>query len=283
MLMGNDDKFASDATLEVIHQAIRDNLPVAAVITNYREITTGRVFRRILRDGIVGAGVETAAKTYRNYAFVSGLVLRREDAIAARTEEWDGAEMYQMFIGSRAIASGGRLLGLTEVAVLKDIQIVGVQVDTYRNRRVVYCDHITERVLPVSELPAVVWNAIAPLAEPGDRPKLAWSILRQMLLYTYPYWMVELRRVHSFRYAFEVCLGMRCRHLTRRMEVPWSVRLATRLLHAALSVVGLLFPLVVFDKLSPWLHKLAKRRSDPAKPGRRSRFKGGTAATKPHA
>ncbi len=261
VLMGNDDKFADRETLDLLHTRIVEHTPVSAVITNYKEIPSGRVFRRILRDGVVGSGVGVATRCYRNYAFVSGLVLRRSDAIHHRTEEWDGSEMYQMFLASRIVAAGGRLLGLERVAVLKDIQIAGLEVDSYKNRKVVRSQRLTERVLPLSQIPSLVYSAVAPFAPDGKRSRAAAQVLRQMLLFTFPYWMVELRRVNGFRYAFEVCLGMRPRNLTKRMIITSRVRWVTCCLFLFSSVVGLLFPIKLFDKLSPRLHALAKRRT----------------------
>ena len=99
--------------------------------------------------------------------------------------------------GSRMVASGGRLLGLTQVAVLKDIQLPGLEVDSYRNRKVTYSTRFTERVMPLCQIPSLVWNAVAPLAPESRRAPIAWHILKQMLVFTYLYWMVELRRVHG--------------------------------------------------------------------------------------
>jgi glycosyltransferase involved in cell wall biosynthesis len=271
VLMGNDDKFADETILELLHHRILEHAPVSAVITNYKEIPSGRVFRRVLRDGVVGTGADVATRTYRNYAFVSGVVLRRAEAIHHRTTDWDGSEMYQMFLGSRTVAAGGRLLGLTDVAVLKDIQIPGLEVDSYRNRRIEYSKYLRERALPVCQIPALVWNAVAPFAQEKRRGRIAWQVLRQMLLFTHPYWMVELRRIHGLRYAFEVCLGMRPRNLTKRMTLPFWARWAARGLFVASSAIGLSFPVSVFEKCSPLLHALAKRNGRP--PAARSGIK----------
>jgi hypothetical protein len=154
---------------------------------------------------------------------------------------------------------------LTDVAVLKDIQIPGLEVDSYRNRKIEYSQHLSERVLPLCQIPALVWNAVAPFAPEKDRTLIAWRVLRQMLLFTHPYWMVEMRRVHGFRYAYEVCLGMRPRHLTKRMVVPFWLRWATRGLFVVSSAAGLGFPVSLFQKWSPFLHALAKRKG--SRPG----------------
>ena len=47
------------------------------------------------------------------------------------TDKWDGSEMYQMFIGTRIIAQGGRLLGLADITVGKNVQVPGEEVDSY--------------------------------------------------------------------------------------------------------------------------------------------------------
>jgi len=77
------------------------------------------------RDRNQGSGAETAALNFRNFAFVSGILLARELAQKHATEKWDGSEMYQTFLATRIIAEGGRLLGVADAIAAKSIQIPG--------------------------------------------------------------------------------------------------------------------------------------------------------------
>lgn len=109
LLMGNDDELASPQILQFLHDQILAHRHPGVVITNYLEIKSGTVVRRMRRAGDLGAGPEVAAANFRNYSFVSGVLLDRAAALRHRTESWDGSEMYQMYLGTRIVAEGRSL------------------------------------------------------------------------------------------------------------------------------------------------------------------------------
>ena len=257
LLMGNDDCFAKNDTLETLNRELLSHPEVGVVMTNYAEYGTGRVYRRVPNSRLVGAGPEVAASRYRNFSFVSGILLRTDRAKAHATAKWDGSEMYQMYIGCRIIAEGLDLLELKDVAVLMGISVDGESVDSYASRPPIRPCPITERRLPLTQLPGLVHDAVAPYA--AARPaRLALKVFAPFLMLTYPYWLVEYRRVQSWPFATGVALGMRPRNLFERTTIPPFCRWLLALVYLAVTAAGLSFPIGVFDRLRPWFYRVAK-------------------------
>ena len=258
MLFGNDDTLADSNALTFLSESLACwDFPEVA-LTNYLELSTGRTMRRVSRTGILGAGPETALANFRNFSFVSGIVLERERAQRVRTERWDGSEMYQMYLGCRIVALGGRLLGIEQVLVHKDVQIRGEVADSYARKPRVPCCGILPRRLPLSQYAAVALDAITGSTNRVDRELYARQLLQQVLLFTYPPWLVEYRQVQSWRFALEVALGMNPEILLQGGKVSSFVRAYLWSLYLAVNVAGLLVPGRLFAALRPWLYRWAK-------------------------
>jgi hypothetical protein len=257
-LLGNDDSLASPKVLEDLHQEIDRCAPVSVVITNYAEHRTGRLFKRMPRAGIVGSGPVIAAQAFRNFSFVSGVLLRAEEAKRFSTSQWDGSEMYQMFIGCRMIAAGGRLLGIEDVCVRKDIVIEGETVDSYSSKPRLSGCSIQERRLPMGEILPLVAAAVGPYQTGEAREQTVVAIARQVLVFTYGFWLVEFRRVQSWRYAVGVYLGLRPRNILRGIDVSRWKRAWIVCLYAMTGLVGLTIPIRLFSAVQKHLYAIAK-------------------------
>lgn len=107
LLMGNDDALSNSDSLQAIRNELVRFEPVAAAITNYRELTSGKIYRRMAKTGVLGCGPRVAVSNFRNYSFLSGVILRADAARKCATRALDGSEMYQMFLGTRLVAAGG--------------------------------------------------------------------------------------------------------------------------------------------------------------------------------
>jgi glycosyltransferase involved in cell wall biosynthesis len=263
-LMGNDDRPATVDEFQLLHDDIVKHGDVGVVISNFYSLTNGKPVRRMVKTGIVGAGPWVAAANYRNFGFVTGVVLDGPRARALSTNKWDGSEMYQMHIGSRIIAEGKPLLSLERVSVAKDIQIPGEMVDSmYRAPRVDPCP-IIERKHTLHFFPGLVYDAVEQFVEPERKQEILEFIVRQMLIYTYAFWILEYRRVQSWKYAAGIALGMRPRNIMQprtsapRTELSAPRRARVGLLYGAVTLAGLAAPLTLYDRAKPALFKLAK-------------------------
>ena len=179
--------------------------------------------RRMQRTGSPGGGPKVAASNFRNYAFVSGVVLHGARARELSTNRWDGSEMYQMYLASRIVAEGRALLSLERVAVLKDIQLPDQTQDSYATKPRIDPCPIIERKHTFHLLAPLVVDAIAPSASGDELNALREYVIAQVLMFTYPFWIVEYRRVQSWNYALGICLGMRPRNLAKVGELDRCV------------------------------------------------------------
>jgi glycosyltransferase involved in cell wall biosynthesis len=257
-LLGNDDLLATNATLEQVGTTVRAHDFPEVVVANYHELSSGCDFRRVGQTCLIGQGVEAAIANFRNYSFVSGVLLDRQLAQEYATDKWDGSEMYQTFLASRIVAGGGRLFGIAETIVLKDIQIEGERVDSYARRDRVENCRICERVLPLSRLGQVVVDGISPGVSNVNGAMR--RIFRQLLLFTYPPWLIEYRRIQSWRYAMGIALGMRPRNILGGLQANWPTRIYIHAIYIVATIGGLIFPIRLFERLKPRLHIFAKRR-----------------------
>lgn len=259
LLHGNDDCLASATILEELHQEIQKYESIAVVIPNYEDWQTGQISKRIQKSCLVGSGVEVAATHFRNVAFVSGIIIDRSQAQRVHTDRWDGSEMYQMYVTSRIIASGGCLLELDKSVVRKDIQIPEESVDSYRKPRLNPCP-IVERKLPMAQIGPLVVDAIVPYASDSCRNKLIESIFLQLYLFTYPFWILEYRRVQSCKYSLGICLGLNPKNTFVNTGLSWIRSFKLHIVYVVTSTIALVFPLVFFESALPFAFKIAKTK-----------------------
>jgi glycosyltransferase involved in cell wall biosynthesis len=240
-LLGNDDALADADTLAQVYRGLVAAEPAAVVFTNFADYATGRVSRRVGRTAMVGAGPMVAAARFRKFSFVSGILLRRDVAQAAATTRWDGSEMYQMYVGSRLIAAGGRLAELDLVAVRKDIEIPGEAVDSYAKRQRVRVAGIPAQQIPLTSVARLMIDAIEPhLGRWRLRP--IGAILVQYFGLLHPYWLLEYRRVQSWRYAAGVARAMRPGRTLDGCRLSALERSLAAVVYFVTTVAGLVAP-----------------------------------------
>ena len=104
----------------------------------------------------------------------------------------------------------------------------------------------------------LVADAIRPYLEKSKGEQAVERIFWQILLFTYPFWIIEHRKVQSWKYAVGVCLGMKPRNLLEKAPLGWMRRLRLSVLYGLASVAGLLTPLWLFDLLQSRLYEQAK-------------------------
>jgi hypothetical protein len=256
LLMGNDDCLASPHVLRKLLDQLSAAPNVGAVVTNYVGGDDQRVSRRVRSRRLTKGTPMLAAQRFRNFSFVSGVLLRRDRALAHATAAWDGAEMYQMFLGSRIIAEGYELLELEDVTVVHGLQIRGETVDSYASRpRVCPCP-ITERPIPLGRMGALVYDAIRPFA--AGSSVWAAAIFLQIILFTYSFWIVEYRRVQSWPFAAGICLGLRPGRQLQGVPMPCLYRALLDASYLIVTLAGLLIPIKIFDRLRPRFYDFAK-------------------------
>ena len=259
LLMGNDDGLSETGTLQLIHDELVRFHPVAVAITNYRELWSGKVFRRMSITGVRGHGPDVATSNFRSYSFLSGIVLEGNGARKSATDAVDGSEMYQMFLGTRLVAAGGRFLAINHVCVDKDLSIPGEIADSYRLKPRLKPCPIVERVLPMGRLLEVIAVALEPYHLGAKLERHIVQVAGQLYRFTYPFWIIEYRRVQSWRYAFGVFIAMRPTRISKGLHLSWLAQFQLWLTYLVVGVIALGVPIRSFDILRPRLYAVAKR------------------------
>ncbi|MCO5167999.1 MAG: glycosyltransferase [Planctomycetes bacterium] len=259
VLLGNDDGLAGPDTLALLARDLATTPGVAVAVTNYRDAATGRLYRRARTTRGLAGGPALAARTFRNFSFVSGLVLATEGVRRHATDRWDGSEFYQMFLAARMLAEGGALLSIDRIVVDMGLQVPDQRVDSYARRPRTPRWPIVERRLNLDAIGRLVLDAILPFARNElERQRLIWRVMGQLYLFTYPFWLVEYRRVQSWSYACGVALGMRPRHSLQDVPAAAVTRAALGAIFGGVTAAGLTIPLGAFERLHEHLYGLAK-------------------------
>jgi glycosyltransferase involved in cell wall biosynthesis len=258
-LLGNDDALLNENALGRFHDLIEQYGPCGVATSNFQDYSTGVKVNRVQSTGNKGFGPQVAARHFRNFSFVSGVVLDRRAAQAFATERWDGSEMYQTFIGCSIIASGKPLLEIAEPLVRKDISLPNLRVDSYATRPRLRPCPIVERPIPLVQLARLTSDALRPYVSSVEQKRHNERILRQLLMFTYPFWLFEYRRVQSWRYAMGIALGMRPKRVASGLHLTRFHRLLVQFYYSAASLVGLMAPLWLFEYSRPLLYRFAKR------------------------
>lgn len=258
-LLGNDDCLANAQTLENLRADMDRFGSPQVVITNFERYDSGQVVRRVQKTGLAGSGSAAAASYFRNFSFVSGVVLNASSAQRHATSRWDGSEMYQMYIGCRLIAEGGKLLQLERVAIREGIKIQGETVDAYhRAPRLKPCP-IVERSIPLNCTGRLVADAIKPYSGAcSGQSRLNRFIFMQIYLFTLPFWLVEYRRVQSWKFALGIGLGMRPKRALEGVELTRIDGLALAALYGLMSLLALLVPVRFFRMMKNPLYRLGR-------------------------
>jgi len=257
LLMGNDDCLAADDTLGRLHAALEGLDDAGVLIANYAEYEDGKLYSRARGNGRVGAGPDIAIRNFRNFSFVSGIVLRTDRAQAHSNDRWDGAEMYQMFLGCRIIAEGYGLIEFADIAVRKSILVQGETVDSYAARAPERAPAIKERRIPLVDMGRLVFDAVRPYCGTASS-QAARRIVSQIIFFTYPFWVVEYRRVQSWQFAAGISLGMRPRNLLPKDGLSVPDRVYLHGCYLLSTVASLLVPRALFTALRQRLYVIAK-------------------------
>jgi len=258
-LLGNDDALADEDALADYQRALAGAPLVGVATSNFVDARTDAVIRRVHGTRLLPGGPHTAARVYRNFSFVSGVVLDRAQAQANATNRWDGSEMYQTYLATRILGDGSMLLYLDRVVVRMGVQVPGQAVDSvFARPRLDPCP-IVERRIPLSDMGRLVADALSPSLPADKWHRYAEWVIAQLYLFPYVYWLFTYRRIQSWRFALGICLGMRPRNVTAGLHLPAGARWRLTLVYVLASLSGLALPVSLFEALKRFLARLAKR------------------------
>jgi glycosyltransferase involved in cell wall biosynthesis len=269
LLLGNDDALKDDTTLEQMADRLRAHPAADVMLTNFEDFATGVATRRVDGTGMVGTGPRAAVSVFRKFSFVSGIVLRRRLAELARTDAWDGTEMYQMYVGCRMIAAGGGVLESDLSTIRKDIRVAGEDVDSFSRKPRQVLHGIPVQSIPVSRVAALVVSAIeSHLA--AERQRTLAGLMVQYYGFLYPYWLFVYRRVQSWRFAAGVARAFVPSRSLAGSNVPALTRAVAWTCFVASTIVGLLVPATTSAVLFRPAQRAARTAANLGRPAART-------------
>ncbi len=256
-LMGNDDGLIDSTVFERAAAKLEEQNFPAVLVCNWIEGVGQTTSARIPSSLNLGSGPEIAVQVWREYSFVSGVIFDGARIRAMASARWDGSEMYQMWLGARLVAEGGDYYGWSEALILKDLQVPGEIVDSYRQKKQV--PWFSERLHTLHFLARLNYDGIAPSMPVEQRPALAKRLIKTLYSTTYPFWLFEYRATQSWKFALAIALGMRPRHVAAELPLGLLSRTQISLRWLAVTLVGLILPVSLFNALKPMLHARVKR------------------------
>ena len=258
-VLGNDDALASPQTLSRVFESLRSMDFPEVAFTDYASWADPReVTRRSTGTKMLGAGPETALRNFRSLSFVSGLIFDRAASAGHETDRWDRSIYYQMYLGSRIVAAGGRMASISIPAVLKDIEIDGKHVVTYETKWANQPRSFKSRHSGLDSVIRVNAAAILPYVEERRHSQTVRRIVNQLLLTTYPYWVFEYRTVARWSFAVGIARGMRPSGFLREYELTSMDRFRICLIYLAATLAALTLPVRAFKRVDSRLASLAK-------------------------
>jgi len=260
LLMGNDDCFQNRDSLALIKKKIEANNFPEIVIPNYQDFSNHQVVKRIHHEQLHTGGIDDAKALYRSFAFVSGLVLKRNLFESYDSDCWDGTEMYQIGVGCAAILDGARTLTMVDAVIRKDIVVFGQAVDSYQNRPPKDAGWQIPLETTLTSLPVVLLEAfnVSKKIQPVDKHDGWMRCARGLYLYTFPYWIYNYKSAFGFKAAYRLFHTLKADAVASKNNhaKPANNLVSAYYLVAGLAILAL--PCKVFEWLRPLAYRIAK-------------------------
>jgi glycosyltransferase involved in cell wall biosynthesis len=259
-VLGNDDALPAKDTLSKLAAILTQlNYPDVSFTNFHLFAQPNDVQRRARTTAVLGSGPDVAVQNFRAFSFVGGLAIKRAVFREHNTADYDGSVYVQMFLGARTIAAGGTVAAISESLVAKDVtfpdEIVNSYLDTLKqNNRTLH-----REFGGLDEVARVGCEAILPYVAARSRQRYILKIYSQLLLLTYPYWLLNYRRNGAYRAAVNLALGCFPPNLIRISGVSAVVYLCLIILYAGSTVVGLLVPVRLLGRIATWISSFSKR------------------------
>ncbi|HUS10199.1 MAG TPA: glycosyltransferase family 2 protein [Pyrinomonadaceae bacterium] len=261
-VLGNDDALPEKDTLSKLAAILtRLNYPDIAFTNYHLAGKPNDVQRRARSTTVIGSGPDVAVKNFRAFSFVGGLVIKRTAFNEHNTDQYDGSVYVQIYLAARTIAAGGTVAAISESLVAKDVRFPGEEIDSYLDTLVRNNRRLHRELGGLDQVGRVGCEAILPYVPLVSRQRYILKIYAQLLLLTYPYWLLNYRENGVYRAAVNLALGCFPPNLIRTSNVSLLVYLCLIVLYVGSTAVGLLVPVKLLRRVAKWALYFSKRQS----------------------
>lgn len=259
-ILGNDDGLSSESALSQLSSILTQlNYPGVA-LTNYHPFgSRSRSSRRARSTALIGSGPELAVRTFRNFSFVAGIVMKASSFKAHNTVSFDNSVYIQIYLAARSIASGETFATIADAMVEKDLEVDGQKVNSYTDHLLSNNRTIHRETGGLDQVGFVAAEAILPFVASKDRQRYLFRIYAQLLAFTYPYWLLSYRKQKVYRAAVNLALGCFPTYLTKRSSVSLRVCICLLPVFVTSTAAGLLLPISLLEAMTLRLVRLSKK------------------------
>jgi hypothetical protein len=149
--------------------------------------------------------------------------------------------------------------------VAKDVSFPGEEVNSYLDTLAQKNRTFHRELGGLDQVGRVGCDAILPDVPPSSRQRYILKVYSQLLLFTYPYWLLNYRKNGVYRAAVNLALGCFPPNLIKIPDVSLFVHFCLIVLFACSTTVGLVVPLGLLGRMARWTSYLFKRfQSGPA-------------------
>jgi len=263
-LLGNDDALAGPDVLATVTSMLKDlDFPEVA-FTSFGVWNSDQVVRRALDTRILGQGPTAALTHFRSFSFVSGLIYHQKSALTHETDRWDTSIYYQIYIACRIMAAGGRLGSLAVCAISKDVRVADQMVPSYATKWANEPWSLQPRHTGLDSVVRVTADAVLPFVPLDKRSAVLRSILARMFASSYPFWLVEYRRVSNWSFAAGIARAMWPGKLLREYRAEWKLTLKDRIyiwcVYLFATTAGLMAPVSLLRAVQSRLSDTFRRK-----------------------
>jgi glycosyltransferase involved in cell wall biosynthesis len=256
-ILGNDDAFADQESLETLVQQLSINNNPGVAVTNYAEFSDPQIVYRRVQDTMLVSGNQAAVRNYSCFSFVAGICFRRDVFHKVNTTKHDGSIYVQIYLAVAALLSGEKLLKISNPLVVKDVVLNDQKSNSYRDKIARNFKDLSPVDGGLPQVISVVFDAID-VSNSDDKASLQHEVLRRIYLTTYPYWLLDYRRNGALPEAIRLSRGLLPRRVEKKISGVRSLK--TRLYYAFATITGLLFPVVIFSIVERKLYALLKSK-----------------------
>jgi glycosyltransferase involved in cell wall biosynthesis len=207
MALGNDDAVVGSDTLQRLSALLEQHRPQIA-IGNLVDAQTDGPVRRVARTELLSAGPDRAISMFRTFSCVTGLVFARSAFLENDTDRYDGSVYVQMYLGARIMAAGGTVLTIDEPIAKIGTSAAGTgRANSYRDKLASFRRKIRPITGGLDEVGRVVCDAIWPYVPAARRSAVTTAVFSQLLMFSYPIWLLDYRQHGSPWAAANLALG----------------------------------------------------------------------------
>jgi glycosyltransferase involved in cell wall biosynthesis len=255
-ILGNDDTLEENAITELV-DLIRENNYPGLGFCNSKDFLTGETLIRANQTALFPAGFDTALKFYSSFSFVAGLFISRKAFEEVNDAEVDGSVYVQIYLFVKALLSGYQLLTVNKSWVVKDVRFRGQIANSYR-------DTIAKKWKDFKIVDAGLPSYVRATSRAFQQKEISLDSIvpklqNRIYKYTYPYWLINYRSLGAFPEAWGLTKGLAPRKFFYFSELPAVRKIKIYAVYYLFTVIGLLTPVYVFNKLKAAAYRYAKK------------------------